>query len=272
MISGIKRFLGLATLSDYGCKLVWSVDAESLPLRNFSFSEIFRQYKAQPQLMVTNMKHPNILSSPRHKEITACGARGLNLFRSKDLTSSRHVSLDQITQLSFRTTDWWVYDTRLVDALIKYFTQTHQAPFFEALTNQAVGLETYYGLFVQFLAGQPEYLPKLVLFPDTLINSSGLDLLPRRSKLPMELARSIWVCDEYWSAAQRAKILQTLSWIHGWRFDHLGSSAQKKCANDLLRQSPTVTWATSNFNWQVGPIQGATEQNSSPPQWRSRQR
>lgn len=106
--------------------------------------------------------------------------------------------------------------------------------------------------FLKFLAGQPEYLPKLVLFPDTLINSSGLDLLPRRSKLPMELARSIWVCDEYWSAAQRAKILQTLSWIHGWRFDHLGSSAQKKCANDLLRQSPTVTWATSHFNWQVG--------------------
>ena len=254
-ISGIKRFLGVATLSDYGCKLVWSADAESLPLRNFSFSEIFQQYKAQPQLMATNMSHSNILSSPRHEEVTVCGARGLNLLRYKNLTSSRHVSRDQINQLRFLTTDRWVYDTSLVDALMKYFTQMHQAPFFEALINQAVGLETYYGLFVQFLAGQPDYLPKLVLFPDTLINSSGLNLKPRRSKLPVELARSIWACDEYWSAAQRAKIVQTLSWIRGWRFDHLSSSAQKKCANDTLRQSPTVTWATSNFNWQVGPVQ-----------------
>ena len=140
--------------------------------------------------------------------------------------------------------------------MMTHVSNVHGQSFAHAFIRNPAGVPVYYG---NYLWHTSPSLTSFVVYPNSLKDAGFVP----KGMLDVEIAHDILVCNNRtgpWTDEQRLQILNgPLSWIRGWRFDHLpaggcgngGSSAQT-----ILQISPTITWATSNYHYQVQQIPG----------------
>ena len=230
-VSGIKKMVGLAHIHrKHNCTYGWVLDSESVPLRRFSFRDVFRSYIEQPRVVVTNMTHPLILPSRRNDQLNRCAARGLGLRNVPDV--------------SYRTLDYWIYHISDLQHMMMHVQKVHGMPFLHAYVKYPASDPIYYGMY-QMQRGM-----QFVSVPELFVQTTSLTT---RARLHNELSRFIWTCDSSntWTLSQRQRILnERLDFVRGWRFDHLPAEGCRDVWT-LFADSPRVVWATSNFKHQL---------------------
>ena len=242
-MSAINKFVGLDALHRRGCTYGWVLDSESMPLRKFTFSSIFNEFEANPRVLATNMKHRLVKPDSRHEKLMHCAARGLGLAREPWHTH--------------RTVDWWVWSLTNVVDLMAHVRSNHRQPFLHGFVSYPVDISIYYGLYVQHIvphsaSARSPVKHTIVSIPEALIESG----LAPKFRINVELSTEIWKCHDHhspWTPRGKQLILSgPLQWVRGWRFDDLRCKKKNtSSATNLLKVSPSVTWATSNFRDQV---------------------
>lgn len=236
----LKKLLGLETIQRrYGCEFAWVLDSESAPLRKFSFKVHFQEFEDNPRLLVTNMSDPQVKLKRNAARLTQASIQGLG-FSDKFVTSL----------LSYRSTDFWMFSLSTIARMMRHVSTVHQKEFVHVFIRHPAGLPVYYGNFVQHRTNT-----EIVVYPDSL-RRDGFE--PRAEmKLHSEVSLDLFTCagNGPWTDIQRLHILSgPLAWIRGWRFDHLPSGGCKNknsSAQHIVQSSPSITWATSNFDDQV---------------------
>ena len=80
-MSGLKKLYGMLELHGRGYTHAWVVDSDSMPLREFSFGEYFREFTERPRLLRVNLSSP-MIHVPRTSHVWTvfrCVTAGLQL-------------------------------------------------------------------------------------------------------------------------------------------------------------------------------------------------
>lgn len=122
----LKKFHALREVGARGCVAAWVLDAESRPLRQFHFSEIFSRrqlvlLRNSSDLGQTGLQHPS--------RITTADPECLALASSVH----RLPVPDPIAYWGLQENDFWLYDTRLVAEFVEHATNRGERPFVAAL-------------------------------------------------------------------------------------------------------------------------------------------
>ena len=263
VVGGLKKLYGALELHHRGFSHAWVMDAESVPLRQFSFAPIFREFAARPRLLRINISSPLVESTGIARASTigqaVCTAYGLRIL-NKSTWRERGVAT---LPFGYHATDYWIYVLSDVAAMVQATERAWgDGRSFAAIYARFPALEyAYYSAYIDKLAPAerrydmidlPEVLSSVPSFPTDGRKMPVDDLSPfllgkkgEDCNQPLGLSLGL-------SLQQRVDLLSSphFSWVHGHRFDYM----DPKCRNfteAVLRSVPTITWATSNYNGQI---------------------
>ena len=283
MMGGLKKILGTIEAGRLmGCELVWVVDADSRPIRQFSFSAIFDDFVRDPQLLSTNLSHPAILATSRIHQLTECAAKGLRL-----QTARRPFA-------SYRATDYWIHRPASFIDMVRHIESEGESlvsRFCRFPASEAI----YYGLFMEHVQPEARRCVRSASFPELLweetparsfgygpslrntgTNTGSVAGPPSRPigatlrqmlqpKVFHEISTPLLTCNQSLAPDEQLQILRgPLSWMHGWRFDNIHAGCRDHTVR-LLQQLPHISWATSNYLANVGGSLVSLEQALSFP-------
>ena len=245
IIQALKKLLALESMySEHMCTISWVLDSESVPLRRFSFAEQFLEFQRDPHILVTNLSDNSVKRVSRnggHISLMKFSSRALGIVNSKEESV-----------ITYRTVDFWMLFLVDVSHMMQHVAGVHQKPFSYVFIRNPAGVPNYYGNYVRHF---PSFGPNITFVPyPSALKNAGFK--PSSGTGGEASADFFPPCDGSgpWSEDQILDILRgPLSWVRGWRFDHLpkGGCKNGSMAQTILQQTPSVTWATSNYDYQV---------------------
>ena len=263
---GLKKIFGLLEMHSLGLTHAWVLDAESLPLRPFSFCQIFRDATSRGRLVVFNASSPSMAlkADPLHNVDRRCAHRGLGIPREWTESSSK---------LTYRGTDYWFYNTADVAAMVHHIEASNKCagPCFTHIYATYPANEYSYYLAYMLNVAPEQRRPKPLVLPEA-VEGALRQLNPEAPSLNVNLHMGLDLSLVLFSGClnssktsrlaheQRARLLTSplFSWIHGWRFDYVFARCRRD-AEALLQHASHITWATSNYWWQVNVSHKARE-------------
>jgi len=155
VMQALKKFLGLEAMHRlYGCEHARVLDSESMPLRTFSFMEVFVEFERNPRILATNLSDSSIHWDKMHAALTRKSSEGLGLPANASFNN-----------LSYRSTDFWMFSLVHVSQLMTYVSDFHDKSFVYVFTRYPAGVPVYYGNFMRNIMLAEKY--EVLLSSDT---------------------------------------------------------------------------------------------------------